>query len=496
MTPAFWTEVRRLAQAGLSRVQIAADLGASRRTVSRALALPSLPTRAGRQAGANVAPYLALLLAKLETHPSLTSRRLFLIASEAGYTGGYRTLCRAVEQLRPASRPAFRTLVFAPGEMAQVDWGCAGPIRIGSVRRRLSYFVMVLCHSRMLYVELTLGEATEHWLMAHRRAFEFFGGVPRKVMVDNCKTAVTGRRPGREPEINGSYLLFAQRYGFEIVPCGVRKPWEKGRVENAVGYVRKSFLAGRRLEEFETLKLALRRWLDETANQRDHNATGTRPADLFAKDERPALRPLPAIPHPCAVRRVAVADSRFRVAVDGNKYSLPSAFAGRQVEVALRDDLVSLYHGHELVAEHPRCYDRKQDIAHDGHDHELRVRRRQAQIQKSMAAFMKLGAVATRYLDGIRLRRLGGEDRHAARIADLIQTFGRDAVRRAVEDAVEMEAFNTEAVYNLCSVRAGAPPEEAAHLHLLRNRDLLDMTVPDVDLSRYDTATAKKGPQR
>ena len=412
MTPAFWTEVRRLAQAGLSRVQIAADLGASRRTVSRALALPSLPARAGRQAGANVAPYLALLLAKLETHPSLTSRRLFLIAREAGYTGGYRTLCRAVELLRPVSRPAFRTLVFAPGEMAQVDWGCAGPIRVGSVRRRLSYFVMVLCHSRMLYVELTLGEATEHWLMAHRRAFEFFGGVPRKVMVDNCKTAVTGRRPGREPEINGSYLLFAQRYGFEIVPCGVRKPWEKGRVENAVGYVRKSFLAG------------------------------------------------------------------------------------RQVEVALRDDLVSLYHGHELVAEHPRCYDRKQDIAHDGHDHELRVRRRHAQVQKSMAAFMKLGAVATRYLDGIRLRRLGGEDRHAARIADLIQTFGRDAVRRAVEDAVEMEAFNTEAVYNLCSVRAGAPSEEAAHLHLLRNRDLLDMTVPDVDLSRYDTATAKKGTQR
>ena len=448
---------------------------------------------AGAGRGANAEPYLALLLAKLEAHPSLTSRRLFLIAREAGYGGGYRTLCRAVERLRPAARPAFRTLVFAPGEAAQVDWGCAGTIRCGSVRRRLSYFVMVLCHSRMLYVELALGEATEHWLMAHRRAFEFFGGVPRRVMVDNCKTAVAWRRPGQEPQINASYLLFAQRYGFEVVPCGVRKPWEKGRVENAVGYVRKSFLAGRPIEEFETLKLALRCWLDETANRRDHNATGARPADLFGNEERPALRPLPEVPHPCAVRRVAVADSRFRVAVDGNKYSLPSAFAGRQVEVELRDDLVSLYHGRDLVAEHPRCYDRKQEIVRDEHDHELRVRRSQAQRQKSMAAFMKLGAVATRYLAGVRQCRLGGEDRHAARIADMIQTFGRDAVRRAVEDAVEMETFSTEAVYNLCSVRADAPPEAASHLHLLRNRDLLGMTVPDTDLTRYDTATTKKG---
>lgn len=492
MTPEFWTETHRLARVGLSHTQIAESLHASRRTVSRALAATSLPSRPSQRVASNVEPYLALLLAKLDTYPGLTSRRLFQIARDAGYTGGYRTLCRTVEKLRPTTRRAYHTLVFAPGEAAQVDWGYAGTIRCGSVRRRLSYFVMVLCQSRMLYVELTLGEATEHWLKAHRRAFEFFGGVPRKVMVDNCKTAVVGRQPGRDPEINPSYLLFAKQYGFEPVPCGVRKPWEKGRVENAVGYVRKSFLAGRKLDDFETLKLALRRWLDETANQRQHNSTGVRPAELFAQEERPALLPLPQFPHPCEVRRLAMADSRFRVAVEGNKYSLPSAFAGRRIEVGLGDNLVSIYHDRNLVAEHPRCYDRKQEIVIDEHDHELRVRRRHAQIQKNMAAFMKLGPAATRYLAGLRQNRLGGEDRHAARIADMVQTFGRDAVRRAVEDAVEMAAFNTEAVYNLCSVRTPAP-EEASHLHLLRNRDLLDATVPATDLTKYDTATAKKG---
>ena len=84
--------------------------------------------------------------------------------------------------------PAFLTLVFAPGECAQVDWGCAGSMAIGSTRRRLSFFVMVLCYSRLCFIEFTLGEATEHFLAAHQNALEFFQGVPARILVDNLKT--------------------------------------------------------------------------------------------------------------------------------------------------------------------------------------------------------------------------------------------------------------------------------------------------------------------
>ena len=76
------------------------------------------------------------------------------------------------------------TLAFAPGECAQVDWGCAGSMAVGSTRRRLSFFVMVLCYSRLCYVEFSLGEATEHFLSAHQNAFEFLGGVPFRVLID------------------------------------------------------------------------------------------------------------------------------------------------------------------------------------------------------------------------------------------------------------------------------------------------------------------------
>ena len=94
--------------------------------------------------------------------------------------------------------PAFLTLVFAPGECAQVDWGCAGSMAVGSTRRRLSFFVMVLCYSRFCYLEFSLGEATEHFLAAHQNAFEFFGRVPAKIIIDNPKTAVLKHPAGEE----------------------------------------------------------------------------------------------------------------------------------------------------------------------------------------------------------------------------------------------------------------------------------------------------------
>ena len=96
----------------------------------------------------------------------------------------------------PDGQPAFLTLAFAPGECAQVDWGAFGAVPVGQTQRRLSFFVMVLCYSRMMYVEFTVSQTMEHFLACHHHAFEFFGGIPKKVMVDNLKSAVLTASPG------------------------------------------------------------------------------------------------------------------------------------------------------------------------------------------------------------------------------------------------------------------------------------------------------------
>ena len=125
-----------------------------------------------------------------------------------------------------------------------------GSIPVGQTQRQLRFFVLVLCYSRMLSVEFTVSQPMEHFLACHQHAFDFFGGIPQKVMVDNLTSAVRQRALGEAPVFNPKYLDCARHAGFTIVPCNVGKGNEKGRVANGVGYVKKHVLAGLELPDF------------------------------------------------------------------------------------------------------------------------------------------------------------------------------------------------------------------------------------------------------
>ncbi|NJN00902.1 MAG: transposase [Aquincola sp.] len=132
-------------------------------------------------------------------------------------------------------------------------------LSVGATRRRLSFFLMVLAYSRRLYVEFTLAQSMEHFLACHQQAFAYFGGVTAEVMVDNCKTAVLAHPVGGPATLHPRYLDLAQHYGFTIRPCAPRQPQQKGRVESAVAYVKKNFLAGLEILSFEPINPAGRR---------------------------------------------------------------------------------------------------------------------------------------------------------------------------------------------------------------------------------------------
>ena len=226
------------------------------RTVARWLAEKRFRQRAPVQRESKLDPFKDSIIRMLEAHPYSAAQVLQRIREE-GFDGGYSIVKDYVRKVRPRRSPAFLKLAFAPGECAQVDWGSFGSIRVGETRRRLSFFVMVLCYSRMMYVEFTVSQTMEHFLACHQNAFASFGGtVPRKIMVDNLKSAVLKRIIGQAPVFNPTYLDFANHYGFSIAPCGVRKGNEKGRVESGVGYVKKNFLAGLDLPDFHAINPA------------------------------------------------------------------------------------------------------------------------------------------------------------------------------------------------------------------------------------------------
>jgi hypothetical protein len=388
----------------------------------------------------------------------------------------------AIKELKNDPR---HPLVDAAGECAQVDWGCADSVEMPGGRRRLSFFTMVLCHSRMLHAEFFIGEGLEYWLAGHRHAFEHFGGVPEKVMVDNCKTAVLRPRAAdAAAELNPAYADFAGHYGFRILPCNVRRPNEKGRVESAVGYIRTGFLAGREMRTPEIMNLALSDWLENVANRRVHGTTGRRPCDMFETEERPALRPLPEGPHECCSVHQAAADARFRVAVDGNLYSVPSSAASRRVVVRrYADRVVIRAPGGELLADHPRCGGRRQQVADPGHERALVMRMRHARDRRLLENFLALGPAAAGYLAGLREKRPDWRT-HAARINTLAGIHGRDELARVLADAFENSAFSAEYIFNILDARKRLAPEPGP-LHVTRRADLLEMRTPEPDLDIY-----------
>ena len=466
----------------LTAPQIARELGLHRYTVKRWLEREKYGPRRPPPRASQLDAWKPWIVRWLETHP-YTATQVFLRLREQGFSGGISMVKEYVRKVRPRRAPAFLTLAFAPGDCAQVDWGQHGSIAVGNTRRRLSFFVMVLCYSRMLYVEFTLSETMEHFLACHQNAFEFFQAVPAKVMVDNLKSAVLRHALGDVPVLNPTYKDFADHCGFKITPCGVGQAHEKGRVENAVGYVKKNFLSGLDLADFRLVNPAAQEWLRTVANVRLHGTVKQKPADLFQK-EKPALRPLPSQPYDVGVIRPVRATSRFRVTFDANTYSVPAEYASARLTLKVYPDHLCVYHEEKLIARHLRCYDRHQDFENPDHPRELLEHRRRASAQKLLLRLLNLSPKAETFYRELQERRLNALH-HVRKIVALSEIYGTALTARAIEDAVEFQAFSCEYIANLLEQRQRRLPEPGA-LHLTRREDLLDLELPEPDLNLYE----------
>ncbi|MEN8259926.1 MAG: hypothetical protein ABFS02_04945 [Pseudomonadota bacterium] len=302
-------------------------------------------------------------------------------------------------------------------------------------------------------------------------------------MVDNLKAAVLRRVIGEAPVFNARYLDFSRHCGFDIVPCNVGKGNEKGRVENAVGYVKKNFLNGLDIPDFSAVNPAARQWLESIANVRIHGETHDKPIDRF-QAEKSALLPLPATPYDVSVIHSVRASNRFRVTLESNRYSVPSEYAGTRLTLKAYPERIVVYHQDKLVAQHGRCYDRHQDFEHPDHPRELLAQRRKAYDQTLLKRFLALSRSAERYYQELQQRRLNPRH-HIRTILALSEIYGPDNVARAIEDAFTFQAFSSEYIANILEQRQRIRPEPGALL-LTRRQDLLDLELAEPDLAIYD----------
>lgn len=466
---------------GLKVSQIATELQLDPKTVAKWADQLTYHPRQGTKRPSKLDSFKGQVAALLEQHP-YTAQQIFQQLRQRGYAGGYTILKEFVRQVRPVYKPAFLMLEFAPGECAQVDWGNFGSIAVGSTRRRLSFFVMVLCYSRLMYVEFTLSEGMEQFLSCHRHAFEFIGGVTEKVVIDNLKVGVLRHPSGEKALFNPRYLDLAAHYGFQPVACNVGKGNEKGRVENGVGYVKKNFLNGLDIPSFAAVNPAAMQWRDTIANLRVHGETHRKPIEMFA-EEKPQLRPLPAIPYDCAVIRPIGANACCHVVFDTNRYSVPHLYASQKLTLKLYPEQLLLFHHETLITTHPRSYGRRQKVSNPDHTKELLTQRKKARSQTLLLTFLALSSYAEPYARKLEEKRLNSPH-HIEKIVALSEIYGSEKVDRALQDALAFQAYGCEYVANILEQRE-RPVGPPATLHLTRHQDLLELELPPADLTPY-----------
>jgi transposase len=352
------TAIRMLAGRGVGKKAIAREVGVAVNTVRRYLRQPI-------EVGVQIRPAAR----RLTDERRQEARALYegaaggnavvvqRLLGERGLAIGVRTIERAVADIRRAHRVTQLATVRVetpPGDQLQIDFG-QKRVRIADTWVRVFLLVAVLSYSRRLFVKAFLNERQDDWREGIAAAFTHFGGVPRTLLGDNARALVTGRDRATGTVIfQPAYLAFCRDWDVQPRACAPYRARTKGKTEAGVKYAKRNGLAEQEFASFAALESHLAGWMG-LADQRAHGTTHEAPYVRFDRDERQALRPLPARALPRREQRLRrrVANDAF-VDVDTVRYSVPHRLVRDHVDIVVAEPIVRIFHGTTMVATHVR----------------------------------------------------------------------------------------------------------------------------------------------
>ncbi len=428
---------------GMSRREAARVFGIDRRSVDKMLAFSVPPgyRRSKPVRRPKLDPFTGIIDQILESDTKVprkqrhTSKRIFeRLRDEYGFTGGITIVKDYIFAARQRQREVFVPLSHRPGH-AQVDFGEALGV-IGGIERKIHFLVMDLPQSDACFVKAYPGETTEAFCDGHVSAFAFFGGVPQSILYDNTKIAVArilgdGRR--KRTRVFGeliSHYLFEDRFGRP------GKGNDKGKVEGVVGYARRNFMVPLpRFSSFDDLNT----WLEDQCCRRMSDTlrghTGTIGERM--KLDIAAFQDLPAVAYDACDKRTARVSSLSLVRYRGNDYSVPTAYGHREVLVRGYVHEVVIACGAEVIARHPRSWDKEDFIFNPLHYLALIEQKTNALDQAAPLASWDLpeSFVTIRRLLEARMGKKG--KREFVQILRLMETFSLDDVTAGINSALE-----------------------------------------------------------
>jgi len=349
-----WIMIRKMRSKGCYLRDIAAEVGCSERTVRRALKRGGPPPRRKPGIRPSKLDDYKPLIDQLLSEDVWNAEVIYAEIRARGYTGG-RSILRDYIRPKRVLRKALGTVRFetAPGRQLQSDWGQIDTL-VGGRRVRVHFAVNLLGYSRRFHVWAATCEDAEHTYESLARAFEWFGGVPAEVWVDNQKAAVLSHDVGGAVRFNPGFVQLAEHYGFAPRACRPHRPQTKGKVERQVAYVKTHFFQRyRAFESLVHLNQQLEQWLLDVADQRIHGTLKVRVADRFT-EEQPHLQALPSVRFDTCYRETRRVALDAFIDVMGNRYSVPAHLCGERVVIRRSlDGKLKVFDAQgTLVAEH------------------------------------------------------------------------------------------------------------------------------------------------
>jgi transposase len=346
-----------------SNREIADLLGINRETVGKYVARAKAQNQPNAPPGSLLSgpasgceSFREQILAKVEQ--GLQARRIHLdLAEDHGESApSYYSVRRFIARLKRKTPLPFRRMETGPGEEAQVDFGTGASVRMADGKiRRPWVFRIVLSYSRKAYSEAVWRQSTESFLGCLENAFRHFGGVPKRLVIDNLKAAVA-RADWYDPELHPKLQSFAQHYGTVILPTKPYTPRHKGKVESGVKYVKRNALKGRVFTSLAEENQFLLNWETQVADQRIHGTTKQQVEKLFVQAERRDLLRLPAERFPFFHEAHRAVHQDGHLEVDKAFYSAPPEYVGHRLWVRWDARLVRVFNDRwEQIAVHAKA---------------------------------------------------------------------------------------------------------------------------------------------
>lgn len=428
-----------------------------------------------------------ILKADKEVHPKQrhTAKRIFdRLRKEHGYGGGYTAVKDLVCALRLKSHEVFVPLVHRPGE-AQVDFGRAY-VTLDGEKTQVALFVMVLPYSDAEFACVFPRECPEAFLEGHVRAFEFFGGVARRMIYDNTSSAVSKITGKRTRELTREFLRLKSHYLFDVHFCLVRRPNEKGVVENEIGRTRRNYLVPVPVvRDLEDLNADLRQACAEDLTRRVRGFEKTK-GELL-EEERKSLLPLPKQRFEGRRIETTTVSSLSLARFDCNDYSVPTEYAHHPVTAVGGISEVRFVVNDRLVARHRRCWKKEMTFFEPVHYLALLERKPGAlDFARPLSGMTLPGG-----FDVLR-RRLESElgavgTREFIKVLRLLERATPTQLSDAVDHALSIGATSSDAVRLILEQRSERP----AGLFCLEGRPRLkEVSVAAPDLKAYRALVA------